>query len=317
MLAALAVLAGTVGQGLAASLAAPANTAAPTIAGTAQVDATLTATPGTWSGGGSITYQYLWRRCAKNGGSCSGIGGATSSDYQLKNVDAGNTPQVRVTATNADGSTPARPRADRRRDGHDADAGAGALDRMSGQPGRNGAGRRRQPARAAHDRPAAGLPSTITPGSRALTARFHVSACGASVQGALVYVTAVPYGQFAIPNEQPTGADGWATLDFEALKGFPVSKAQRLLVMFVRARKSGDNILGGISTRRVDRSGSPRNARRRGVGHDAPAPASSDGAVDTCTSSCDCRRAASSTSSRSGSSSCRRRPSGNPGYGST
>ena len=40
-------------------------------------------------------------------------------------------------------------------------------------------------------------PSTITYGTRSLTARFHVTACSGSVEGALVYVTAVPYGQFA------------------------------------------------------------------------------------------------------------------------
>jgi hypothetical protein len=94
-------------------------------------------------------------------------------------------------------------------------------------------------------------PSTITYGTRSLTARFHVSACSGSVEGALVYVTAVPYGQFAIPNEQATGSDGWATLQFTALAGYPVSNKQQLLVMFVRARKAGENLLGGISTRRL------------------------------------------------------------------
>jgi hypothetical protein len=81
--------------------------------------------------------------------------------------------------------------------------------------------------------------------------RFHVSACGGSVEGALVYVTAVPYGQFAVPNEQPTGSDGWATLQFSALSGYPASNKQQLLVMFARARKAGENILAGISTRRL------------------------------------------------------------------
>jgi len=84
-----------------------------------------------------------------------------------------------------------------------------------------------------------------------VTARFHVSACSGSVEGALVYVTAVPYGQFANVNEQATGSDGWATLQFTALAGYPVSTKQAILVMFVRARKSGENLLGGISTRRL------------------------------------------------------------------
>src|SRR6185437_11747173 len=94
-------------------------------------------------------------------------------------------------------------------------------------------------------------PSTITYGTRAVTARFHVAACSGSVEGALVYVTAVPYGQFAIPNEQATGSDGWSTLQFSALAGYPASNKQQLLVMFVRARKSGEDLLGGISTRRL------------------------------------------------------------------
>ena len=94
-------------------------------------------------------------------------------------------------------------------------------------------------------------PSTVLYSTRSLTARFHVSACGGSVQGALVYVTAVPYGMFAATNEQATGSDGWATLNFTARAGFPVSQKQQLLVMFVRARKSGEDLLGGISARRL------------------------------------------------------------------
>ncbi len=71
------------------------------------------------------------------------------------------------------------------------------------------------------------------------------------MQGALVYVTAVPYNMFGVPAEQMTGSDGWATLTMTALPGFPVSPKQGLLVMFIRARKDGEDLLGGISARRL------------------------------------------------------------------
>jgi hypothetical protein len=82
--------------------------------------------------------------------------------------------------------------------------------------------------------------------------RYHVSACGGrSVQGALVYATAVPFNQLSIPPEATTNSDGFAELDFRMLAGFPVSPKQQLIAIFARARKSGENLLGGISSRRL------------------------------------------------------------------
>jgi hypothetical protein len=82
---------------------APANTAPPTISGTAQVGATLTASNGTWSGSTPMTFSYRWQRCNSGGGDCSNLS-KKNSTYQVQNGDEGHTLRVSVTAKNSDGS---------------------------------------------------------------------------------------------------------------------------------------------------------------------------------------------------------------------
>jgi hypothetical protein len=240
---------GTTGAGTAATVAVPANTSPPTITGTPQEGQTLVGHRGQWSGN-PTDYNDFWVRCDKDGGSCADISGATNRNgYVLKGVDVGNTIRFRVQAKNADGSTSAS----------SVPSAVITAATKPPPPVSNGCAKTGGTIPVASVSPPARLtidqtqiePSSITYGTRSLTARFHVSACSGSVEGALVYVTAVPYGQFGLPNEQATGSDGWATLQFTALAGYPVSNKQQLLVMFVRARKSGEDLLGGISTRRL------------------------------------------------------------------
>ena len=56
-----------------------------------------------------------------------------------------------------------------------------------------------------------------------------------------------PYEQFS-PEEQPTTSDGWATLTMTRLQLLPVSSGQQPLVVFLRARKNSEDLLGGVST---------------------------------------------------------------------
>ena len=238
-----------VGVASAARQAAPQNTDPPTVAGTAQEGQKLVGHRGQWSGN-PTDYNDFWQRCDKDGGSCANISGATDKNgYILKNVDVGNTIRFKVVAKNADGNTQAS----------SVPTAVVTAASKPAPPVSNGCAKTGGTIPVAGVTPPARLtidqtqiePSSILYSTRSLTARFHVSACGGPVEGALVYVTAVPYGQFAAANEQPTSADGWATLQFQALAGYPVSQKQQLLVMFVRARKAGENLLGGISTRRL------------------------------------------------------------------
>jgi hypothetical protein len=70
-----------------------------------------------------------------------------------------------------------------------------------------------------------------------------------TVRGALVYATPVPYQQFSGP-EVTTDNRGIATITLTRQRFFPATPRQQLLVLFVRARKPGEDPLGGISGRR-------------------------------------------------------------------
>jgi hypothetical protein len=61
----------------------------------------------------------------------------------------------------------------------------------------------------------------------------------------------VPYNQVTIPPEQLTDGNGYTTVIFDRLTGFPASKNQELMALFVRATRPGEPLLAGISTRRL------------------------------------------------------------------
>jgi large repetitive protein len=106
LVAALATVLLIPAGGVARSQAAPVNTALPTISGNAVKDSTLSATTGTWTGGG-IGYSYQWLECDTNGANCSNISGATNQTYVLSSGEVGNRIRVEVTATNSDGTAAA------------------------------------------------------------------------------------------------------------------------------------------------------------------------------------------------------------------
>jgi hypothetical protein len=105
-LAALTAVSGGVFVASAAA-APPANTTSPTISGTPTVGQTLSASTGTWSNS-PTSFAYQWLRCNGGGNNCVDVANGTQKSYTLVGADAGHTMRVRVTATNAEGSSPAQ-----------------------------------------------------------------------------------------------------------------------------------------------------------------------------------------------------------------
>ena len=217
---------------------APRHTAPPTIAGTPREGERLVASTGTWDGAKPFTYDYQWQRCDSNGGSCASISGANDATYTLTNADVGKTLRVVVTAKNKSGTgsatsvpTAVIAKADV------ATGNAVAIGDVS------------LPNRLIIDR-VSFSPNPLRSRST-VTARFHVAdSKGRSVQGALVYVLGVPYGLFGVPPETATGADGYATFSLHPTSHLAI-KHGGAMVFFLRARKPGENLLAGVSTRRL------------------------------------------------------------------
>ena len=179
---------------------------------------------------------------------CANIAEATDNTYKLQAADGGNTVRVVVTAKNSDGSDSATsvPTA----------AVAAAPVANNGCP----TNKSLKTAPIAEIAPPARLQieafdvlsGPVNERSTTFTLKVRVgSTCSVDIKGASVYVTAVPYNQFSIPEEELTGDDGTAKLVFQRDANFPASSQQQQLTLFIRVTKPGEDILAGVSTRRL------------------------------------------------------------------
>lgn len=222
---------------------APTPTTAPSISGTPAVASTLTASQGTWSGN-PTSVAIAWLRCDANGDDCATISGATASTHVVTPADAGGTLRVSVTATNPNGSTTFVSK----------QTAAIPVASATGCPAGTGTIQAKDlaiPARLEISKTSL-RPKVVTLSVRKVQMHVRVTACnGRPVEGALVYAVAIPFNQFGA-NEKVTGADGTIALTMPRERGFPArAHDQHLLAVFVRARKPGDPLLGGVSTRRT------------------------------------------------------------------
>ena len=222
----------------------PTNTSPPTISGTAQEGQKLTGDKGTWTGS-PTDYNLYWTRCNTAGNACANISGATGTTYTVTSVDVGNTLRFKVGAANADGRTFA------------SSAPTAVVTAAAPPPPPAGSvipvDKVSLPDRLVVDRLSFSPNPTRSRGP--IVARFHVSdTAGHPIQGALVYALGLPYGWLRNAAETPTDSSGWATITLQPTAAMPLRRGGEL-VIFVRARKPGDNLLAGVSTRRLVQEG--------------------------------------------------------------
>jgi hypothetical protein len=242
---ALTALAALAGLADAQSAIAPTNTTPPTISGTPRDGETLTAGEGTWTGDLPMTFAYQWQRCDANGLNCGDLAGATARTYDVQTSDVGRRLRVRVTATNATGSSSATSQP------------TAAVTPPEGATPLSG-GRYSIPVtsvRLPHRLVVSGVefaPSVIR-SRQPYTGRFRVTDTrGYVVRDAIVQVTGVPLGWISPLQEVRTNVEGLATIQIQPTTRLRLVRGGSM-VKHIRARKEGDNILAGVSSRRLVR----------------------------------------------------------------
>jgi hypothetical protein len=225
----------------------PTIASLPTIAGTPMTGQKLAAGVGRWGGTTPITYAYQWQRCDSAGNSCSNIVGATGTTYTLGSADVQRRLRVVVTAKNSAGSATAT-------------SGPTALVVQAPPPGPGGqiklpngmtsipATSVAPPERLIVDR--VSFSPSIVRSRTPFSVTFRVvDTRGYAVRDALVFIRSTPLVT-STPGEQRTGQDGTVTMQLAPESSFPLKNGWNVQ-FFVRARKEGENVLAGISTRRL------------------------------------------------------------------
>ena len=244
---------------------APRNTFLPVILGSPAVGTTLTATNGVWTGTAPLLYSYQWRRCDADGGSSTGsdcpeIAGATGTQYVATTADLGRRLRVQVTARNTLGTTVATSNATALVQA----AGSGTTPPpppTSPPPANLPPGAIRLPAGlysvpvtsvSPPQRLVAGaidfVPDTVRSRTRPFVLRVRVlDTRGFAIRDALVFVRSTPLVTSS-PGEVRTGRDGWASVQLRPRASFPLGTRVQF---FIRVRKQSDQLLEGVSNRRL------------------------------------------------------------------
>jgi hypothetical protein len=224
----------------------------PTVEGEAREEKVLTAKTGEWDGKTPITFAYEWRRCNSAGASCVDIANETNATYTVKAADVNSTLRVRVTATNADGSATAAsnvtPVVVSKTNPLPPGSPLGAVRLASGMtsvPASSVAMPNRLIISGVQFTP------PVVRSRVPFIGRFRVTDTrGFAVRDVLVRLIGVPYSRIGATAEQATDMEGWAQVQLTPTARLQLRNGY-FITMFVRARKQGDDLLAGVSTRRL------------------------------------------------------------------
>jgi hypothetical protein len=242
---------------------APLNSLLPAILGSASVGTTLTASVGLWTGTAPLLYSYQWLRCGADGGQstgsgCSAMSGVTGTQYTLVSTDLGQRLRVQVTARNTLGAATATSSATAQVQAAGSAPAPSPPQTVTLPPGavRLPDGKYSIPVTSVSEpqrlvaQQIVFTPNPVRSRQRPLELRIRVlDTRGYVVRDALVFARSTPLLTSA-PGEQRTARDGWVRLRMTLHADFPLGGG-RSVQFFVRVRKPADDLLAGVSSRRL------------------------------------------------------------------
>lgn len=218
----------------------PANSAPPTISGSALVGSTLTAATGTWVGDQPITYSYKWLRCDGDGNACKGTG-KTAKTYKVVQEDVSHRMRIQIVAKNSRGSgdafsTPT--------DVVPSTGSGGIVDLPGGGKSidaKDVAKEQRLVVDAVLFDP---NPVKSRTNPIYVSIRVTETGKGYAVRNATVFIRSTPLLTSSGDNGL-TAVDGWITYKLQPESDFPLKNGYNVQ-FFVKAYRKGDPSLGGI-----------------------------------------------------------------------
>ena len=218
----------------------PANSAPPTISGSALVGSTLTAATGTWVGDQPITFSYKWLRCDSDGNACKSTG-KTAKTYKVEQEDVKRRLRAQIVAKNSRGSgdafstpTDVVP-----------ETGSGGIVDLPGGGKSIDAKDVAREQRLVVDSVLFD-PNPVRTRTTPLYVSIRVTETGKgyAVRNAKVFIRSTPLLTSSGDNGL-TAVDGWITYKLQPESDFPLKNGYNVQ-FFVKAYRNGDPSLGGV-----------------------------------------------------------------------